>query len=136
MSNESIIVPRGKARNGSLTTQVRDYSGLRFERNITPTDIDLAVDFGGRAFVFAELKFEGSPITTGQRKFFENLIYNLKRPAIVFVACHNAILNQEIDGEKAEVVEAYSNYKRQWVVFPKRIPLREAIESWRKTHHL
>ena len=45
---------RGVIHNRERGAQIRDYSGLRFG-NITPTDIDGFMDFGGRVFVVFEL---------------------------------------------------------------------------------
>jgi len=54
---------RGTIRNATSALQLRDYSGLCWDR-ITPTDIDGLIDFGGRAFVL----FEGAGDRTRGRR--------------------------------------------------------------------
>lgn len=51
---------RGIIRHRRRRLQVNDFSVLRYGR-ITPTDIDGFLDFGGRAFVFIELKHGDVP---------------------------------------------------------------------------
>jgi len=66
------------------------FEGLTFDRGISPTDIDMMIESRGEVMIFGEFKHESSgSLTTGQKILFENLIDNLKVPAIAFLATHS-----------------------------------------------
>ncbi len=58
--------------NRQAAARLMDFDGVEWGSK-KPMDLDLLVDFGGRAFVFAELKTEGTDLTLGQRLALENL---------------------------------------------------------------
>lgn len=61
---------RGQIKNRARAAQIRDYSGLRWGA-ITPTDIDGAIDFGDKFYVYIEIKYCGATMPGGQRLFYE-----------------------------------------------------------------
>jgi hypothetical protein len=60
-------------QNEQRFRQANIYDNMLFDRAIRPTDIDGALDFGNRLFVFFEMKSEGAPCNTGQRLFLERI---------------------------------------------------------------
>lgn len=87
-----MLVERGVIRNRKFAQQIRDFGGLRFGK-ITPTDIDAAVEFGDRLYVFVEAKHGDAPIPHGQRLLLERLCDALHQPprryAVVILASHD-----------------------------------------------
>jgi len=63
---------RGTITNRARFIQAIKFEGMKFGR-ITPTDIDAAIEFDDRLFIFIEAKFVGKPIGTGQRLFLERI---------------------------------------------------------------
>lgn len=126
---------RGVIRNRQYATQVIDYSGLRFG-NITPTNIDGQLDFGGKLFITLEYKYRGATLPTGQRKHLEYVANNSVKPWYVIVAEHTS--DGDIDAASATVVEAYYNYnrRRRWKSIGERITVFEAIARIRQQHNL
>ena len=73
---------------------------------IRPTDIDLSLDFGGKVFVFGELKSGSATLTTGQRIHLQGLVRGLRKGGLIanaFRANHNTP-NNEHDVHVAEAV--------------------------------
>jgi hypothetical protein len=123
-------VIRGKAHHLARYKQVIDYSGLLFERGITPTDIDGLLDFGGKLFVFLELKLKGTNLPYGQRLALERVCDGLAGPqvlSVVLVAGHNTPTGQEIRAAEATVVEY--RWRQEWNHPKREINVRQAIEK-------
>ena len=103
MSNPGTIVHRGRA------AQLSNFSGLVFGR-ATPSDLDGVFDFGGKAFLFFELKFGDTPLPTGQRILLRNLVDAVAdggRPAVAMVARHDAAVGTDIDAGHSLVSDVY-----------------------------
>ena len=109
MSKRSFIYSPARA------AQIRDFQGMRFG-NITPTDIDAVIDFGGKAYVFIETKVRGTPLPLGQRLLLERLCDDLNSEhveALVLIAEHSTPAANNILVATAKVCE-YRNAERQW----------------------
>lgn len=65
-------VARGVIRNREYATQIRDFSGLRWN-NVTPTDIDGFVEFWDKIFIVIEAKHGCSTPPQGQLLALERL---------------------------------------------------------------
>ncbi len=104
---------RGIIRNRQYGTQVRDFSGLRFE-NITPTDLDGLIEYKDRGYVLIETKYRNGELPDGQRLALERLCDDLQRikPTLLIIASH------ETDGDinVAETSVAEYRFKREWRV--------------------
>lgn len=130
-------IERGKVRNVALATQYRDYSGLRFERNITPTDIDGSLDFGGKLFVLLEYKAKGAPMSEGQRMHLEShakAINEGSKKAAVLVCEHETKPGEPIDGAAARVVEYIWWGNQSWLQPRLSIDTYSAILKLKKIH--
>lgn len=124
---------RGKAYNPSRYKQIIDYSGLLYERGITPTDIDGALDFGGKLFIFIELKYGENQMPYGQRLFLERLCEGMTatKTAAVLVAHHWIEPEEEIDAAQCLVTEYLWGSK--WIIPSNETTIKEAIEKIRNT---
>jgi len=100
---------RGKIRNRKYSTQVNDFSKMRW-KNITPTDIDGLIDFGNKLFVLFELKYDNHEVPYGQRLAIERIVDNLKKPAIGIIASHKD--EGDVQVHDTSVVEF--RYNRKW----------------------
>lgn len=115
-SNRAVsMVERGQIRNRALAQKIRDFSGLRYGK-ITPSDIDAALEFNGRLFIFIEGKRTGAPLSYGQRLMFERLTDALDCHPVRI--CTTVIVDHEdIDGVDVDyagaIVRAY-RWKGKW----------------------
>lgn len=123
---------KGKAYNLQRYKQVLDYSGLRFERGITPTDVDGLLDFSGRLFVILEFKHALSELPHGQRLAFERICDALHKgntPTTCLVARHLHPPEEEINAANAIVTEY--RYNGKWLIPRERTSVRCAIEKFK-----
>lgn len=99
---------RGVIRNKEFKRRISDFSGLRYGK-ITPTDLDLYVEFSGKLFVFVEAKFMNSEMEYGQKLALERLCDGMHRPAegkhsVLFLVTH-CQEEGDIDMAKTKVVK-------------------------------
>lgn len=101
--------PAGKWHTPARAAQERDYSGLRFERGITPSDIDAVIDFNNRLWILIEMKVAGVPLPAGQRLMLARLCESLSRitPTFLLIAEHNTPASRPIDAGALWVMEMY-----------------------------
>ena len=69
---------RGVIQNRAAAERISDFSGLRWGK-ITPTDIDLFLDFQNKVFVVGEGKTEGLELKYGQKLALTRLTDACKR---------------------------------------------------------
>ena len=77
-------------RNHELNSRFINFVGLEWGA-IRPMDVDLALEFGDRLFVFGEAKYAGSQLPYGQRLALERItdaIHCEERKAICLVVDH------------------------------------------------
>jgi hypothetical protein len=97
--------------------QIIDFEGLKWS-NISPTDIDMAVDGWGEVWIFTETKFgidDVSELNYGQRKFIERLCDDLTaigREAICYISKHTTPNEERVRLAETKVVGYY--YKGDW----------------------
>ena len=126
---------RGKIIHKERSLQVKDFSGLQFGK-ITPTDIDMSVDFGGKLFMFAELKSNGAELPAGQRWHLESLVKACMYPAAAYIVEHDTPVDEDIDVANTIVKERFSNtqlLKPRWIK-PERddLRLREEMDRFKE----
>lgn len=107
---------RGIVTNRARNLQVRDFSGLKFGK-ITPTDVDAAIEFDGRLFIFIEAKFAGTPILYGQKLFLQRLAGGIdnqpQRYGTAIIADHYSPSDEDINVAQMIVREVW--WKNQWL---------------------
>jgi hypothetical protein len=119
-------------RNRDYVVQARDFSGLHIG-TITPTDVDMLIEYHDRYFIFAETKYGDTELEVGQRLAFERLCDATQRsgkPSILFITSHQARPPMDIDMARTIVTEY--RYRRKWQVPPGPITLKEAVASFIK----
>ena len=116
MPNKGVINNRGYA------AQIRDFRGLQWG-TITPTDIDVCVDWHNSKWVLIELKHNGTELPFGQRLCLERLCDDLQKvkPTLFIIAEHNDIPPDDIDAAGAVVIEyrfkcKWQTTKKGWTV--------------------
>ena len=85
-------------RNRGLLRQIVSFKDMLYG-SCRPTDIDLSMDFNREVFIFAELKFAGSGLTTGQKIHLLGLVDAIEaggRRAYAFLATHEARPDEDI----------------------------------------
>lgn len=134
-------VPRGTIKNFQHATQARDFNEIRWGK-ITPTDVDLSIDFGGKFFVFADLKFQGATMPRGQEIYFENLCRVLWKGgshAVAIVAEHCAPPNTPIRAYEAIVTRYFLQTPKQpakWRTPREQIYLKKAVDDLLKLYDM
>jgi len=120
---------RGVIRNRERGKQIIDFSGLRYG-NITPTDIDGAIDWHNDAWVFTEYKVTGCEMPYGQQLFYERLCNDLSeiKPAIVIEAYHEEPPTNDIGGGTCLVNRYF--YKGNWHTPIREITVDDAIKKF------
>lgn len=95
---------RGAIRNRQHAAQLRDFTGIRFG-NITPTDIDMMIEYKNICYVYAEFKYENATLPYGQRLALERQCDDMSRvkPTIGIIASHNS--PGDIDAANTVVTE-------------------------------
>lgn len=121
---------RGRILYPERASQLQDFSELRYANNITPTNIDLYLEFGNRASVFGELKLKDVQITYGQKLAMERLVDDCEKAgkqAIGFIAEHTTPIGQMIPTAQCEVIEY--RWHRQWKTI-EAITVGDFIDRW------
>lgn len=107
---------RGNIKFKGRAKQINSFTGLIRRRNITPTDIDGIIDYGGKAFIILEGKYGDAELPKGQKMALENLantILEAKKKSLVIVYRHYVHnVNDDINVSKQLVSDIY--YKRKW----------------------
>ncbi len=101
-------------RNREIIRQTINFTGLKYG-SITPTNIDLAIDFDGRVAVFTEYKYKNSRMPYGQKRALITFADGLQKSGIetiIIHASHSNLINEDIDGANAIVKKIY--YKKKW----------------------
>lgn len=123
---------RGKITYRERARQIIDFSGLKYQ-NITPTDIDGFLDFGNVAFVDFELKYDGAPVSYGQRLALERRCDSAQRAGIksLCVICDHFVedASEDVNAAHAIVREYRSRYK--WIKPKSKVTLRGLIDRFR-----
>lgn len=100
------MAERGNYRNLEHGKKSILFHGMKFG-SITPTDIDIFMDFGDWLFVIAEAKYNGAKMPYGQRLAIQRLCDasqdGTRRYACAFLLSHNQ--HEDVDISKALVKE-------------------------------
>lgn len=126
---------RGKIRNRARAQQIVDMTGLRFG-SITPTDIDLSMDFEhGAYWVQGELKLKDTRVDDGQMEHLTHkirILHTGSDGALGFIADHEAWdTAADIDAGAAIVRLHWWPGERQWRAPVKTITVRKLIDDAR-----
>jgi guanylate kinase len=109
--------------------------GLRWGK-ITPTDVDCAVEFANKCFIFVEYKYGDKEIDTGQFLFYTRLVSNLWTipiPAILIHASHNQPVQCDIDAANAKVVKTWT--RNHWETGWAGKTVEQTIDAFLNIYH-
>lgn len=109
-------VERGQIRNRSRKRQIVDFSGMRYDAAITPTDVDGLIDYHNDAFAFMELKHRDAPIDKGQKLALMRVVDAIQdggKRAALFLCSHDVDdTSRDIQADRTIVRAHYE--QRQW----------------------
>ena len=109
------------------------FDGMVYERNIRPTDIDGAIDFGDLLFCYFEIKYNNTQIEYGQRKALERFTtaaIESGRQAIALI-CQHFVHNVEDDVFAKDTIVREVFWQGQWKPPRKKMTLINAIDYFR-----
>ena len=122
---------RGSPQYPERMKQLIRFDGLRFEGNITPTDIDGFFEVHGETFVFFEVKLSGATLPKGQSLALTRLVDYLTqagRDAALFICIHNVQdKGTEVMAHDLKVQSVY--YKGKIIPWDGRT-LKESVEAF------
>lgn len=90
---------RGVIKNVKRAQQLNNFKDLIRKRNITPTDIDGLIDYGGKFFVYLEGKKVGKETDSGQRHALEAVInshWKASNPSMAIIYEHDIPVEEQI----------------------------------------
>jgi hypothetical protein len=123
---------RGDIKFKGRAKQLNSFSGMIRRRNITPTDIDGIIDYGGKAFVILEGKYGDAELPKGQKMALENLantILSANKRVVVIIYRHFVHdTNKDINVSKQLVSDIY--FKRKWDKITVEKNVLEVIEMF------
>lgn len=103
-----INVEIGEDMYRSMHRQIVDFTTLKWA-NISPTNLDMAVDCWGMCWMFAETKYEFTGLSYGQDLMIRRIIDHLQKPAVFFVTTHATPSEEPVDLALTQVVMYYFN---------------------------
>jgi len=115
-------------RRADLLARVICFDGMNRIRNITPTDIDAIMDYGGNAWWIAECKFAGNKMKHGQRVALERIADKLPNCLLFVCEHHNA--EGQILLKDCIVTERY--WRKKWSAPGSKVTVLETVESFEK----
>jgi hypothetical protein len=113
------------------------FTGLVYERGISPTDIDGLLDFGGKLFILWELKYLDAELPDGQRIALARICDTLQRggaEAWVLVGRHSVPALEPAETGTATLSEY--RVDGEWKAAQRQISLRDAIDIIRRKSRL
>lgn len=102
---------RGVIKNRSRQKQIHDFSGLKRLRNITPTDVDGLIDYGGKNFIYLEGKVSGNEMFYGQKLALENMVkshWSAGHPSIAIIYEHWVPVDKDVNVANCTASKIYS----------------------------
>ena len=119
------------------------FSGMVYHRRtsnigISPTDIDLMLELNGN-FCMAEIKKEGTYLTTGQKILFKNMAEmcrNSGKQFVAFYCTHNEPAHKPVLAAYTKVKSYLSTYNSDFTELEKEMTLDQAIQGWMAKYNL
>lgn len=107
---------RGKIQHVARAQQINNFENMRFGK-ITPTDIDGAIEYKDKAYMFIEIKYREKDLPFGQRLALERLVKDTStnKTSIAIVCEHYVSDTQEqIDVADCIVREIFLSTEKRW----------------------
>lgn len=130
---------RGTYANPNRGRQLIRFDEMRFIDNITPTDIDGAVDFKGKIFVYFEVKHKDAPVPYGQRLALERFVQTAKQANKhgIAIVCEHEVDDAQKDVflKDCNVREVYTSERLRWVPPKWKITAKEAADVYLRHYY-
>ena len=109
MQNRGVIKFRERKK------QILDFSGIRFG-NITPTDIDVFIEYHNKCYVIIEVKYGYAEILFGQKLALERMCDDFEKVGkpSVFIISRHEIDNPEEDVKLAKAIASKCYFRKKW----------------------
>ena len=109
MQNRGVIKFRERKK------QILDFGGIRFG-NITPTDIDVLIEYHNKCYVIVEVKYGDVEILFGQKLALERMCDDFEKAGkpSVFIISRHEIDNPEEDVTLAKVIASKYYFRKTW----------------------
>lgn len=121
----------GEIRNEENFKQPLLFTGIIRHRGISPTDIDMCIEYNGNAILLFEFKHYKSELTTGQRLLLERLVdcyqSENKIAAAILVYHYNDAI-EPIIAKNQFIDSVYTNGK--WTKYNNLTTVEEIIEKF------
>lgn len=128
------MTARGIFHTINRARQLLRFDNLRWG-SATPSDIDAAIEFDDRLYVFVEAKSYLGQLQTGQRILLTRIADGLQtdtRHAFVLLAQHTTKPDEDVMLDRA-IVQAYY-YKRTWHTPQYTTTVKAAIDTLRNQY--
>lgn len=125
------MIERGVIRYRNRKRQIVDFRGMKFG-TITPTDLDMLIDYHNDRFVFGELKHRDTAVEYGQKTAVVRLVDLIEiagKRAVFFVATHH--IDNPAKDIPADRCLVRASYERGiWQEATTIVTLREATDMF------
>ena len=122
---------RGVIKHIARAQQINSFKNIRYG-NITPTDLDGAIEYHDKCWVFFELKYNNAPISYGQKLALERLVNDTaknNKKSIAIIADHYVNdTNKEVDAADCVVREVYLSNEKKWRGVVRKMSLKECVD--------
>lgn len=121
---------RGEIYSEKAFSQPMLFSGMTYERNISPSDWDFFLEFNGKLFFYGEGKKIPKDLTKGQKSSIEyvcNSHNNAKNIAVGFLYQHNIPAPMPVYVKDQTVTKYYWNSR--WYETPEKPTVAEFIDK-------
>lgn len=124
---------RGVIKHIARAQQINSFKNIRYG-NITPTDLDGAIEYHDKCWVFFELKYNNAPISYGQKLALERLVNDTaknNKKSIAIIADHYVNdTNKEVDAADCVVREIYLSNEKKWRGVVRKMSLKECVDAF------
>ena len=120
---------RGEIYNEDAFKQPMLYSGMTYERNISPSDWDFFLEFNGNLFIYGEGKRIPGDLTRGQKSSIEHVCNSHNKAghkAVGFLYQHNVPAPMPVYVKDQTVSKCF--WDGQWKDTPKKPTVAEFID--------
>ena len=127
---------RGVIYNTGRKQQIVSFKNLVYG-TITPTDIDMVIEYHNKGYVICEVKYRETPVPNGQKLALERMVidFGKTKQAIAIVVEHDVEnVNEQIDAAQCIVREVFISGKGEskWRPLNRRVNLKQAIDLFIK----
>lgn len=120
---------RGEIKSPKFAKTLVDFSGVRYKK-ITPTDVDVLIEYQNRVYILAEIKYKNANIPFGQELALERMADDLAKikPTLLIHCNWESLINERIDLSSTNVVRYRSEGK--WVFPAKKLDFKELADRF------